>query len=805
MRLKNKLSLVVLLFLSSMGFAQTDLTLYNMNWTPQSMYQNPALTPPTRINIGLPLISSIYFQGTNTGFVWNDLFQLNNQDSIVLTPDNMIDQLANRNMLNINTSTDYLSFGIRVNKNYFGFNATERFMSRLVYPRDLLGLAWYGNGDPRYLGNDNPADFSGLSLDAQGWRELGFSWTRELDEEGRLSVGGRLKYLNGTWASRTERSNLTLTTDGTYYSLTANSDFRHNLSGFNSQLAGLDTAANAQISPTDYIFGKNHGFGVDIGASYEVIPEQLRISGSLVDLGFIRWKNDPLNISSDNASFEFRGIDILDFPDSLDTVDEEYLDSLGQTLLDSINEIFVPDSTNEAFNAPTIPRFYIGANYLINENMDAGFLFSGEVYKGTFRPTATVSYNLRVTRVLQLSANWSYMNRSFLNAGFGFSVNAGPVQWYLATDNVLAPIAPASVNTAHVHTGINLTIGRDPKDRDEDGIPDKEDECPDTPGLEEFNGCPDLDGDKIPDVRDSCPETPGVPQFNGCPDRDGDGVQDSEDACPDDPGVVEFNGCPDRDGDKIIDKEDACPDEPGPAATNGCPDADGDGIVDSEDLCPQKPGDVEHKGCPDTDGDGLYDNEDRCVEEFGPQDNFGCPYGDLDGDGVFDKEDRCPDTAGPKENQGCPYGDLDGDGVTDNVDECPNTPGLPENNGCPKLDEEEEEILQAAFDNLEFESGKSVIRSSSYESLDSLASLLVKKPDWKLRIAGHTDNIGAESTNLRLSKNRSNAVKDYLNSRGVAEERFIVEWYGESKPIADNKTAAGRQKNRRVEMEVVFE
>ncbi len=805
MQFKNKWLLVALMFISSMGFAQTDLTLYNMTWTPQSMYQNPALTPETKINIGLPGISSIYGQGINTGFTIKDLVQLNSQDSLILTPDNMIDQLANRNYFMGNLAVDYLSFGIRVNRNYLSFNATERAMVRFTYPRDLLGLAWYGNGDPRYLGGDNPADFSGLGLDAQSWRELGFSWTRDIDEDGKLKIGGRLKYLNGTWASRTENSDLSLTTDGTYYSLTANSNFRQNLSGFDNQVAGVDTAAGAQVTATDYLFGRNHGLGVDVGFQWEVIDSTLRVSGSLVDLGFIRWKNNPLNISSENASFEFRGIDVLDFPDSLETVNGDYLDSLGQTILDSIENTFTPDTTREAFNAPTIPRFYIGANYLINDNMDAGLLFSGEVYKGVFRPTLTASYNLKVTQVLQLSANWSYMNRSFLNAGFGFSVNAGPVQWYLATDNVLAPIVPASVTNAHVHTGINLTIGRKPKDRDEDGIPDKEDECPDTPGLAEFNGCPDLDGDKIPDVRDSCPETPGIPLFNGCPDRDEDGVQDSEDECPDDPGKVEYNGCPDRDGDTIIDKEDACPDEPGPVATKGCPDADGDGIIDSEDLCPQKPGDVEHKGCPDTDGDGLYDNEDRCVDEFGPTDNFGCPYGDLDKDGIFDKEDRCPDTPGPKENNGCPYGDLDGDGVTDNVDECPNTPGLPENNGCPKLEEEEEEILQAAFDNLEFESGKSVIRSTSYESLDSLASLLVKKPDWKLRIAGHTDNVGAASSNMRLSKNRSNAVKDYLNSRGVAEDRFIVEWYGEDKPIAPNNTAAGRQKNRRVEMEVVFE
>jgi len=802
MRLNKYIALLMLMFASATGFAQQDLTLYNMNWTPQSMYQNPALTPDTRINIGLPAISSIYGQAANTGFVWKNLFALNG-DSLTLTPDNMLDKLGKRNYLNTNVAVDYLSFGFKAGRNYFGFNATERFMSRFTYPKDLLGIAWYGNGDSRYLGQR--ADWDGLGLDAQSWREIGVSFTRDMDEDGKLKLGGRLKYLNGTWAARTSKSTIGLTTDETFFTLTADADAQLNLSGFNNQLFGLDTSSNYSFTPTDYIFGKNRGVGIDLGMDWEVIDSTLRVSASIVDLGFINWKNDPININAEEASFTFNGIDLNDFPDSLETINGQYFDSLGQAILDSVVNVFTPDSTYESFTAPTIPRFYIGGNYLIKENMDAGLLLSGEVYKGNFNPSVTASYNLRLGQILQLSASWSYTQRSFLNPGLGFSVNAGPVQLYAVTDNILAPFSPQSVKQAHVHAGINLTMGRKASDRDEDGIPDKEDECPDTPGLAEFDGCPDSDGDKIPDLRDKCPEVPGLAAFEGCPDTDGDGIQDSEDDCVDVAGKAEFNGCPDRDNDGIMDKEDACPDEPGLVETNGCPDMDRDGVIDSEDLCPEKPGDAEHKGCPDSDGDGLYDNEDRCVNEFGPTDNFGCPYGDLDGDGIFDKEDRCVDTPGPVENQGCPYGDLDGDGVTDNVDECPNTPGLAENNGCPELNEEEEEILNTAFENLEFESAKDIIRSSSYESLDSLASLLVKKPDWKLKVAGHTDSDGSSASNMTLSKKRANAVKNYLNSRGVNEDRFIVEWFGESQPLVPNTSRANKQKNRRVEMEVIFE
>ena len=139
------------------------------------------------------------------------------------------------------------------------------------------------------------------------------------------------------------------------------------------------------------------------------------------------------------------------------------------------------------------------------------------------------------------------------------------------------------------------------KDTDGDGIYDKDDECPETPGLPEFNGCPDTDGDGIEDRLDECPNTPGLPEFNGCPDTDGDGVPDHLDECPTVAGLPELNGCPDADGDGIADKDDACPNEAGPKENNGCPwpDRDGDGVLDKDDQCPDVPGTVANNGCPE--------------------------------------------------------------------------------------------------------------------------------------------------------------------------------------------------------------
>ena len=144
-------------------------------------------------------------------------------------------------------------------------------------------------------------------------------------------------------------------------------------------------------------------------------------------------------------------------------------------------------------------------------------------------------------------------------------------------------------------------------------------------------------------------------KFGGT-DTDGDGIYDDHDECPEVPGLEEFNGCPDTDGDGIQDSEDDCPMVAGLAEFNGCPDTDGDGIADNKDRCPKVAGLESMGGCPDTDGDGVADGQDACPKVAGPRGNRGCPWPDTDGDSVPDKDDKCPEVVGTVANDGCPEG-----------------------------------------------------------------------------------------------------------------------------------------------------
>lgn len=254
-------------------------------------------------------------------------------------------------------------------------------------------------------------------------------------------------------------------------------------------------------------------------------------------------------------------------------------------------------------------------------------------------------------------------------------------------------------------------------------------------------------------------------------DTDGDGLTDDIDKCPEVAGLEEFEGCPppDTDKDGVIDSKDACPTVYG--TINGCPDSDGDGIIDKNDACPKVKGTL--AGCPDADKDGIKDSADEC------------PY-----------------VAGPKATKGCP--DTDGDGIVDKNDKCPTEAGIAKNKGCPEVDEETTSVLIEALKGVQFESGKDVIRVSSYPVLNKVVNVMTKHPEFGLKISGHTDSQGNDDLNLDLSKRRAHAVETYLINNGVEADRLNADGYGETVPVADNGTAAGRAKNRRVEFDIEY-
>ncbi len=285
----------------------------------------------------------------------------------------------------------------------------------------------------------------------------------------------------------------------------------------------------------------------------------------------------------------------------------------------------------------------------------------------------------------------------------------------------------------------------------------------------------------------------------------------------------------DRDGDGIVDSDDECPDDPEDLDefedADGCPDLDNDadGIPDTSDVCPDDAEDVDGfedtNGCPDpdNDNDGLLDGQDSCPDDAEDVDGFedtdGCPEDDNDGDGVVDSQDGCPNVPEDldrwEDSDGCPDPDNDGAQILDPDDLCPNDPenynDFKDDDGCPDdtiavVTGEKIVILEKIL----FVTGKDRILRRSYPVLEAVQTTLEENPRiTKIRIEGHTDDRGSDSYNQRLSESRASAIMRYLVEAGIDPDRLVAVGYGEARPIDDNGTEEGRERNRRVEFTIL--
>ena len=229
-------------------------------------------------------------------------------------------------------------------------------------------------------------------------------------------------------------------------------------------------------------------------------------------------------------------------------------------------------------------------------------------------------------------------------------------------------------------------------------------------------------------------------------------------------------------------------------------DTDKDGIIDTQDKCPTVPGVAKYQGCPvpDTDGDGINDENDKCPTVKGLTKYQGCPIPDTDKDGINDEEDKCPTVPGLARYQGCPIPDSDGDGVNDEEDKCPTIKGIAANSGCPDI----KDSLKVSARSIYFLTGsdKFAYPKLAPEKLKYVLEALNKYPVLKIDIEGHTDITGSAKLNKALSQKRANTIMNFLISKGTAKDRLTATGYGSEKPVASNKTAKGRQENRRVEL-----
>lgn len=404
------------------------------------------------------------------------------------------------------------------------------------------------------------------------------------------------------------------------------------------------------------------------------------------------------------------------------------------------------------------------------------------------------------TNVVDSKSVWTKITGTFTATGGEQYLTIGVFNNAESSKTVGGGNGVNSIRAYYYLDGVSIGSGVPEKDSDNDGLSDATEASIGTnPNNPDTDGDGLNDGDEVTGKSDPKDQCDPKAEADDC-DADGDGLTNAQEAKL---GTNPNN--PDSDGDGVKDGEDDCPTIKG--TEKGCPKIDNSGAdTDKDGLSDAMEGKIgTNPNNPDSDGDGLNDGE-----EYLGKDNSGTtavaskksdpkntcdPFTtgkdcDPDNDGLTNAEEA---KLGTDANNP----DTDGDSVNDKADNCPTTPGTVAAGGCA-LDEELLAQIKAASEHIYFNSARSTIKSESYTDLNKLAAIFKAHPEVKATIEGHTDSQGDNTMNLNLSKARAKAVKDYLIKKGVNADHLTSQGFGETKPVADNGTAAGRAKNRRV-------
>lgn len=848
--MKKILVSVLMATMALSASAQQVTTLYFLENAPMRHTINPAFQPVSRGFINFTPLGWMSISAGNNSFTLQDILFVDPVTGKTITPlhpnadrNAFLNQIRSMSLINGEATLGLLNMGFRIKENgYLTIGINERFVGGATLPKTIFDFVVGGGMKNLTPGATNNFSLGGLGAGSMIYTEISGGYSYKLNDE--WTIGGKLKLLLGTAYAglNTKKLSIDANTDSWDINGTLDMDIagpmnaqyfsqyvdgktmRQVIDGFKDGSFDVNQfvdTSDPMALVTSALKPSGYGAAIDFGFTWKPI-EYLQVTAALTDLGFIYWNRS--NRYTCTVDTSFNGAGYIDYGDPA-YKDEQGNFSVG-ILMDTVKNRMMGllDGVRMQDNGKGIAKM---ASARLNVGLDANFwdnrigigiVSATRLYNSRLYEEITLGAAFRPVNWFNIAVSYSLMNNgkySNIGAGLSFMPYDG-INMTLAMDYIPTSYAgvsngssgkkmyviPDKAKMFNLALGFSVCWGTNRRDKDKDGVWDKIDMCPDTPrGVEvDSVGCPlDEDHDGVPDYLDHCPGTPaeaiGHVDSVGCAlDTDGDGVEDYKDQCPDTPeearGQVDSLGCPlDSDSDGVADYLDECPDTPaeaiGKVNANGCPkDSDGDGVPDYLDECPDTPeaawSTVDEKGCPK----------------------------DSDGDGVPDYLDECPDTPitaiGFVDEKGCEL-DSDEDGVPDYKDACPNVHGVKANKGCPEVKREIKMLLQKAMQGIEFESGKATIRAKSYALLDQIAQTFIENEDYIIEVQGHTDTTGKAADNKKLSQARAEAVMMYLVKKGVSSTRMTAVGYGQEKPIADNKTKAGRQKNRRVEFVITFE
>ncbi|MCK4746262.1 MAG: hypothetical protein KAT15_04470, partial [Bacteroidales bacterium] len=327
----------------------------------------------------LPVLSTVRYSYANTGFGYHDAIHYgsgSNADSLIIDMDNLEKKLKKRNYLRNDATVNVAGAGFQLMDDYYvHFNISNFTESRTGYPGDLVALKdgnWnLASSEPRDI------DLSGLGVNTSNYFQVAAGISTEFSSG--LYIGVTLKYLKGTSNISSQRTNLTIETEGDPIQIRANTDYKVRTS-FPMQLSydargyvsNVDVSNSFSNITRDYIFNKNHGGAIDLGVIYEY-DDQLTLAASLIDLGLIRWGSNARRFDA-SASVDFAGFDLRAYTASGGSTD------FMEALIDSIIETFRFESSIQPYITTLIPKLYAGASYRVYPKLQVSALTRTEFF-----------------------------------------------------------------------------------------------------------------------------------------------------------------------------------------------------------------------------------------------------------------------------------------------------------------------------------------------------------------------------------------------------------------------------------------
>lgn len=415
--------------------AQNSISFYHLgNTTFQHSYFNPAVYPAGKIFVGIPALSGIHVN-VNSRLSYNNLTSQENQTSST-DLDKAFSNMNNQNTFTVGGTINVLHLGLRLdNGMVLSFGVRERIEADVLYSKDIMGF--FIKGNLAYLGKTINLNQAGSKVNH--YREYAFGGAMEIFKH--LKVGGKVKLLNGMLDVSTPFNPLATVT-------TKKEAFQLQMEFQNAQLRTSGEAiyqGDTLNIGSHLAFNGNIGVGLDLGFQYNLMPN-LSISGSVLDLGVISWKENIKNYQIKDQNLLFEGSSSLE------------LSNLTELIEDSLLSKLTPDTLKSSYSSFLSPKAYLNVSSTQLGDFELNATIGARLLQKQVKMIYGLGISRDITKRFKASISAVKMPQQPINAGAALSAMVGPVQLYMAADNIINFSVP-DAKAIDFRFGINLVFG----------------------------------------------------------------------------------------------------------------------------------------------------------------------------------------------------------------------------------------------------------------------------------------------------------------------------------------------------------